>query len=193
MGSRKGQTLILASLNLFFLFALIGLVADLGYGYFMKMEAQATADAAASAAGVYAMNNGFNCGTGGVACGTAYTCAGVTPHQCAAGGLSLCHGDQRLFGPDGIPDCKQHGHQRRPLAQLYGFRPRSRPRRRTCSSIFRDLKPKTLPPRPRRASSRGRRPLTLCIYVLSSTAQDAFNIGNGARDHIFLRYPGELE
>jgi hypothetical protein len=64
--------------SLTFLFAAIGLVVDLGYAYYLKARVQTAADAAASAAAVYAKYNGDNC-SGGTSCGTDYTCAGVSP------------------------------------------------------------------------------------------------------------------
>jgi hypothetical protein len=73
---QKGQTLLLATLSLPLVFGAMGLVVDLGWGYFMKERAQTAADAAASAAAVYALNNNDTCLT--VSCGTALDCAGVT-------------------------------------------------------------------------------------------------------------------
>src|SRR5579859_1302832 len=72
-----GQALIMAVFSLTVLFAATGFVVDLGWAYFMKTRVQTAADAAASAAAVYAKENGDTCGT--VTCGTAYTCAGVYP------------------------------------------------------------------------------------------------------------------
>jgi Putative Flp pilus-assembly TadE/G-like len=79
-GGEKGQVLILGSLSTMVLFSALGLAADLGYSYFTKMQLQTAADAAASAAAVYAYNGGTNsdnCVT--LTCPVTYTCAGVTP------------------------------------------------------------------------------------------------------------------
>ena len=76
-GRRGGQALLAVSLSLIFLFAAMGLSVDLGWAYFLKTRVQTAADAAASAAAVYAKANGDNCST--ISCGTTYTCAGVYP------------------------------------------------------------------------------------------------------------------
>ena len=73
---RSGQTVILATLTLMTLFGTVGLAVDLGWGYFLKQRAQTAADAAASAAAVYALNNTDTCAT--VSCGTTLNCTGVT-------------------------------------------------------------------------------------------------------------------
>ena len=65
------------SLSLTFLFAVMGLSIDLGWDYYLRTRVQTAADAAASAAAVYAKANSDSCGT--ISCGTTYTCAGVTP------------------------------------------------------------------------------------------------------------------
>ena len=54
----------------------MGLAVDLGWSYFLKQRVQTAADAAASAAAVYALNNNDSCTT--VTCGTALSCSGVT-------------------------------------------------------------------------------------------------------------------
>lgn len=72
---RSGQLLLFSTLNLFFLFSVMGLSVDLGYSYFKKFQARSAADAAAEAATVWASNNGSTCGAGGVVCGSIYNCA----------------------------------------------------------------------------------------------------------------------
>jgi hypothetical protein len=67
----------LGALTCTLLFGAVGLSADLGWSYFLKQRIQTAADAAASAAVVYARHNNDSCGT--VTCGVSYTCAGVTP------------------------------------------------------------------------------------------------------------------
>jgi Flp pilus assembly protein TadG len=67
----------MGALSLVFLFTVVGLSVDLGWAYYLKVRVQTAADAAASAAAVAAIANGDSCST--VSCGTAYTCAGVTP------------------------------------------------------------------------------------------------------------------
>jgi len=79
LGSEGGQAAIFGVLTLSLMFATMGLSVDLGWAYFIKQRVQTAADAAASAAVVYALGNNDACGVGGVTCGTSYTCAGVKP------------------------------------------------------------------------------------------------------------------
>lgn len=79
-GSRSGQAMILGTLTLSVLFGAVGLATDLGMSYFAKSQVQTAADAATSAAAMYAYNSGTNsdtCAT--ITCGVTYQCAGVTP------------------------------------------------------------------------------------------------------------------
>lgn len=76
---QSGQALVLTSFSLLFLFATIGLAVDLGWAYYLKLRVQTAADAAATAAAIYANTNGDVCGAGSVSCGTTYTCIGTTP------------------------------------------------------------------------------------------------------------------
>ena len=79
-GSQRGQALILGTLTLSMLFGAVGLATDLGFNYFTKSQVQTAADAATTAAAVYAYNNSDACSpTGSVNCGVSYTCAGVYP------------------------------------------------------------------------------------------------------------------
>lgn len=76
-GGESGQAALFAALSLTFMFSSMGLAVDLGWSYFLKQRVQTAADAAASAAAIYAMNYGETCAS--VTCGVSYTCAGVTP------------------------------------------------------------------------------------------------------------------
>ena len=82
-GGRSGQAMILGTLTLSLLFGAVGLATDLGMSYYAKSQVQTAADAATSAAAIYAYNGGNNSDactpTGSVNCGVAYTCAGVNP------------------------------------------------------------------------------------------------------------------
>jgi hypothetical protein len=65
-------------LNMTLLFGALGLAVDVGWGFFVKQEAQAAADAAAMAAAAYVSFGGtVTCGSGGATCGT-LNCNGVT-------------------------------------------------------------------------------------------------------------------
>jgi Flp pilus assembly protein TadG len=72
--SRSGQAAMLAVLSLTTLFGVLGLAVDLGWAYYRRNVAQAAADSAAMAAAVYAIKNGYTCGTNGLTCGAAVTC-----------------------------------------------------------------------------------------------------------------------
>jgi len=74
---RGGQALLAVTFSLIFLFAAMGLSIDLGSAYYLKTRVQTAADAAASAAAVYAKNNADTCSN--ITCGVTYNCAGVTP------------------------------------------------------------------------------------------------------------------
>ena len=72
--------MILGTLTLSVLFGAVGLATDLGMNYYTKSAVQTAADAATSAAAVYAYKNSDACSpTGSVNCGVSYTCAGVYP------------------------------------------------------------------------------------------------------------------
>jgi hypothetical protein len=73
----SGQALLLMTISLIFMFSVVGLSVDLGWAFYLKSRVQTSADAAATAAVVYATNNGDTCSN--VTCGVSYTCAGVTP------------------------------------------------------------------------------------------------------------------
>ena len=78
VGNRRGQAGIFVVLNMSLLFGALGLAVDVGWGYFVKQQAQAAADAAAMAAAAYASSGGaITCGSGGATCGT-LNCNGVT-------------------------------------------------------------------------------------------------------------------
>ena len=80
LNRRAGQMLVFVTLSLIFMFGVMGLSVDLGYSYFVKVQTQAAAVAAAAAAAAYASANGSTCGSGGVVCGTSYSCvASPTP------------------------------------------------------------------------------------------------------------------
>jgi Putative Flp pilus-assembly TadE/G-like len=73
---KRGQVLILSSLTLTLVFATIGFAVDLGYAYYLKQRVQTAADAAASAAAIFAMNAGDSCST--ISCPATSNCSGVT-------------------------------------------------------------------------------------------------------------------
>ena len=72
----RGQALLMVTMGITFLLGLLGLVVDVGYGYYVKQVAQAAVDSAAIAAVVAATS------TSG-ACGTAVLC-NATPTNCSA-------------------------------------------------------------------------------------------------------------
>jgi len=74
--NRSGQAAIFATLTLSLIFSSMGLAVDLGWSYFLKQRVQTAADAAATAAAVYALTHNDTCAT--VSCGTALTCTSIT-------------------------------------------------------------------------------------------------------------------
>ena len=58
-----GQATIMVSIGMVFLMAILGLVVDVGYGYFIKQCAQTAADSAAVAAALAAQSSGGVCST----------------------------------------------------------------------------------------------------------------------------------
>lgn len=71
--NQRGQAVVMVTVGLMFLMGLLGLVVDIGYGYYQKQVAQAAADSGAMAAAVAAKASGASCG-GSVLCQTSYTC-----------------------------------------------------------------------------------------------------------------------
>jgi hypothetical protein len=74
--TEAGQVLLMVTMGSAFLFGVLGLVVDVGYGYYVKQVAQAAADSAALAAVAAALPSSG-------ACGTAVVCNG-TPTNCSA-------------------------------------------------------------------------------------------------------------
>src|SRR5437899_3348425 len=78
---KRGQAVLLVTVALAPMVALVGLVVDLGYMYYLKNAAQAAADSAVLAA-VYSFNTSSTISA--VTCGSpAWTC-NKTPTQCAS-------------------------------------------------------------------------------------------------------------
>jgi Flp pilus assembly protein TadG len=71
---RSGQAALMIILTSTVLFGLVGLVVDVGYGYFVKQVAQAAADSAAMAGAVMAQTSGGVCGDS-VMCQSNTVCA----------------------------------------------------------------------------------------------------------------------
>ena len=72
----RGQALLMATFCLVAMFGLIGLVTDLGWARFVKIQAQAAADSAAIAASEFVMKSAGQ--TGAITCGTAIICQAET-------------------------------------------------------------------------------------------------------------------
>src|SRR5215471_5989205 len=75
----RGQAMIMTTFSAVFLFGMLGLVVDLGWGFFVKRSAQSSADAAAMAAarkaysvigqqGTYACGTNLDCQSAAVSC-----------------------------------------------------------------------------------------------------------------------------
>ena len=74
----RGQALIMVTVGITFLLGILGLVVDVGWGYYRKQVAQAAADSAAVAAVVAAGTSTITCGTGGVVCQAATSCSSAS-------------------------------------------------------------------------------------------------------------------
>jgi len=75
--TKRGQALVMITFSAVFIFAILGLVVDIGWAHFRQRAAQAAADGAALAAVAnVALSSPCNpvCGTNNVACQTATTC-----------------------------------------------------------------------------------------------------------------------
>ena len=64
----------MVSVGIIFLMGILGLVMDVGWGYYRKQVAQAAADSAATAAVVAAGTGTISCGSGGVVCQASTPC-----------------------------------------------------------------------------------------------------------------------
>src|SRR4051812_40203287 len=72
---QQGQAIIMVSVGIIFLMGILGLVVDVGWGYYRKQVAQAAVDAAVTAAVVSAGTGTITCGSGGVICPTSKACS----------------------------------------------------------------------------------------------------------------------
>jgi hypothetical protein len=68
----KGQAALMVTIGLTFLLGAMGLVVDVGYGYYLKQVAQASVDSAVMAAAANAKASGNYCADSG--CQSAYSC-----------------------------------------------------------------------------------------------------------------------
>ncbi|MGA3039277.1 MAG: pilus assembly protein TadG-related protein [Bryobacteraceae bacterium] len=84
---KRGQAIIMVTFGAFLIFGSLALAVDVGWAYFRREAAQATADSAALAAVRAAVHNSpssFTCGTNGVWCNaTATACPSTTPTSAA--------------------------------------------------------------------------------------------------------------
>jgi hypothetical protein len=71
----------MVSVGIIFLFGILGLVVDVGWGYYRKQVAQAAVDSAVMAAAAAAGSGSITCGSGGVVCNP----SGISCSSAAAG------------------------------------------------------------------------------------------------------------
>jgi len=77
--SRDGQAVIMMSMGTVFLMGILGLVVDVGWGYYRKQVLQAAVDSAVLAGTVDASAIGsVTCNTGGIVCQSATACTSAT-------------------------------------------------------------------------------------------------------------------
>ena len=74
----QGQALIMVTFGVPFLLGLMGLVVDVGWGYYRKQVAQAAADAAALAGAVHAGTGTITCNSSGIVCQASTVCTSAT-------------------------------------------------------------------------------------------------------------------
>jgi hypothetical protein len=76
---RAGQAIALVSVGIVFIFGILGLVVDVGWGYYRKQVAQAAVDSAVIAAASAAGTGQLTCGSGGVVCApSGVSCSSAT-------------------------------------------------------------------------------------------------------------------
>jgi Flp pilus assembly protein TadG len=72
---QRGQAVVMVSIGVLFLMGILGLVIDVGWGYYRKQVAQAAADATVTAAVTSAGTGSITCGSGGVICPSSKACS----------------------------------------------------------------------------------------------------------------------
>jgi hypothetical protein len=97
--SEAGQALVMVTFGSAFLFGVLGLVVDVGYGYYVKQLAQAAVDSAAIAAVVDASARGTSCGVA-VLCQTGYACP-TDPTNSTNFGVACLYAHKNGFGGSG--------------------------------------------------------------------------------------------
>ncbi len=96
--SESGQALVFGTLSITVLLGGLGLAVDLGFSYSVKQRLQTAADAAASAAAKYALDNSDSCGSNGLTCPATLTCSRIqTPSNSLQAGCD--------YGLTGAPSC----------------------------------------------------------------------------------------
>jgi Flp pilus assembly protein TadG len=73
-----GQAIVMVSIGTLFLMGIMGLVIDVGWGYYRKQVAQAAADSAALAAIVAAGTGTITCGSNNVVCQSSTSCSSAS-------------------------------------------------------------------------------------------------------------------
>lgn len=93
--NQKGQAALMLTFGIVSLLGLLGLVVDVGYGYYVKQVAQAAADSAVMAAITMAKASGGTCSTG-VLCQTGYSCP-VSPTSTTDFGVACMYAKANGF------------------------------------------------------------------------------------------------
>ena len=73
-----GQAIVMVTIGIVFLMGILGLVVNVGWGYYRKQVAQAAVDSAVTAAVVAAGTGTITCGSGGVVCQAATSCSSAS-------------------------------------------------------------------------------------------------------------------
>jgi Flp pilus assembly protein TadG len=94
--SERGQAIIMVTIGVTFLMGLLGVVVDIGYGYYIKQQAQAAVDSAVIAAAVAARPTDGAC-SASVLCQTNFSCP-PSPTSATNFGAACQYAAQNGFG-----------------------------------------------------------------------------------------------
>ncbi|HEY4086320.1 MAG TPA: pilus assembly protein TadG-related protein [Bryobacteraceae bacterium] len=191
---RSGQALLMASVSLFAMLGMMGLVVDLGYGYYRREAAQTASDAAATAVIELAKTKSpgsQTCGTNQVWCGspsgTAANCPATAPtisDTSSAFDYGCWTAAQNGFTTTGSQTVSIQANTTSSVPTVPGTTVSYWATVRITESQLQFFGSNVLS-----SSSRSSAAITgsassisnNCLYLLNSTAKDALNIGNGAQ------------
>jgi len=189
---RSGQALLMASVSLFAMLGMMGLVVDLGYGYYRREAAQTASDAAASAvieAAKTASPGSQSCGTNSVWCGspagTATNCPATAPATLSTAFDYGCWmAAQNGFTTTGNQTVSIQANTTTSVPTVPGTTVSYWATVRITENQFQLFGANILSSSSRSSAAIVGSASSIsnnCLYLLNSTAKDALNIGNGAQ------------